>query len=407
MKLKTARDSLKNTYIIGNLLFLMFLLDSNSNKLKVSLIIIISMSLYYLLNIFNFDCERFKKREILFMTFSNTLLLFFLTIDAHIDITWYKLALIFTGIFIYQLGFKISILKFFTRKLNIYLVGDNEKTDYLKDRLKEDSIYQIGKKEDFDILVDTCKMSINSNIDDYLEYRCKGKVIYNYSGFLELLDHKIPVKEIEKKYFIYEAGFYITHNKFEQKLKRLVDIVCSLIILSITWPIMLISGIIVKLESRGPAIFKQSRIGLNGHEYMLYKFRSMRLHDEDKYSKYSQGASDNRITKFGKFMRKSRIDELPQVFNILKGEMSFVGPRPEWDKLGREYEQKLPYYKLRYMVKPGATGWAQINYPYGANLEDTLRKLEYDLYYIRKQNFLMDVQVLFETVKVVLFGKGH
>lgn len=408
MKGRTTRDSLATIYTVGNLLllFLMFESITNSINFKIIFLITLSMSLQYLLSIFNFDCERFKKREIFYMIFSNVSLFLF-GIYGKINIIWYQMGLIFIVNFIYQLIFKFIILEFFTQKLNIYLVGNDEKIYDLKEKLKDNQVYKLGDKDNFDILVDTSNLSLKSNIDEYLDYRCKGKIIYSYSGFIELLENKIPVEEIEKKYFIYEKGFCITHNKFEQKLKRLTDIVYSLIIIFITWPIMLISGIIVRLESRGPVLFKQPRIGLNGYIYTLYKFRSMKLHDEDKYSKYSQGSSDERITRFGKIMRKTRIDELPQIFNILKGEMSFVGPRPEWDKLGKEYEKELPYYKMRYMVKPGVTGWAQVKYPYGANLEDTLRKLEYDLYYIKKQNFLMDVQVLFETVKIVLFGKGQ
>lgn len=188
-------------------------------------------------------------------------------------------------------------------------------------------------------------------------------------------------------------------------MKRGADLVIASTLMILLSPVALIAAILIKLESKGPIIFKQVRIGENMVPFKVYKFRSMKIHDPKKYSKYAQD-NDNRVTKIGNFMRKTRIDELPQLFCILKGTMSFVGPRPEWDILAKEYEKQIPYYNLRHMIKPGLTGWAQVMYPYGENIEDTKRKLEYDLYYLKHQDLILDVLIILKTVKVILFGKG-
>ena len=168
---------------------------------------------------------------------------------------------------------------------------------------------------------------------------------------------------------------------------------------------MLLTAIVVRLESPGPVIYKQDRVGLFEKEFTVYKFRSMRA-DAEKNGAVWASAQDARVTKFGKFIRKVRIDELPQIWNILKGDMSFIGPRPERMAFVRQLKETIPYYSLRHTVKPGLTGWAQVCYPYGASEEDARRKLEYDLYYIKNMSILLDINIIFKTVGVVLFPKG-
>ena len=191
----------------------------------------------------------------------------------------------------------------------------------------------------------------------------------------------------------------------QKNIKRGIDLILALTLMVILSPLALITAIIIKMESKGPVIFKQTRIGENMKPFKVYKFRSMRIHDPEKYSKYTLD-NDTRVTNFGKFMRKTRIDELPQLFCIVKGTMSFVGPRPEWDLLVEEYKEKIPYYNLRHMIKPGITGWAQVMYPYGECVEDAKRKLEYDLYYLKHQDLILDVLTIMKTAKIVIFGKG-
>ncbi len=196
-------------------------------------------------------------------------------------------------------------------------------------------------------------------------------------------------------------------TEWERKLKRLMDIVVSLIILILSLPITIITAIFIKLESPGPVIFKQERVGLNGKIFKIYKFRSMINDAEKKTGPVWAGKNDPRITKVGKFIRKVRIDEIPQMVNVLKGEMSLVGPRPERPYFVEKFAKEIPFYKRRLLVKPGITGWAQVKHKYDESIEDVKTKLKYDLFYIENMSIRMDLKILFRTVFTVLLGKGH
>ena len=237
------------------------------------------------------------------------------------------------------------------------------------------------------------------------ELKVNGLKVLSYEIFNEEIQKKIDASKIDEEWLLQSNGFDILNDGMQKNMKRGADLVIATTLMILLSPVALIAAILIKLESKGPIIFKQVRIGENMVPFKVYKFRSMKIHDPEKYSKYAQD-NDNRVTKIGNFMRKTRIDELPQLFCILKGTMSFVGPRPEWDILAKEYEKQIPYYNLRHMIKPGLTGWAQVMYPYGENIEDTKRKLEYDLYYLKHQDLILDVLIILKTVKVILFGKG-
>ena len=237
------------------------------------------------------------------------------------------------------------------------------------------------------------------------DLKINGLKVLSYEIFNEEIQKKIDASKIDEEWLLQSNGFDILNDGMQKNMKRGVDLVIASTLMILLSPMALIVAILIKLESKGPVIFKQVRIGENMVPFKVYKFRSMKIHDPQKYSKYAQD-NDNRVTKIGNFIRKTRIDELPQLFCILKGTMSFVGPRPEWDILAKEYEKQIPYYNLRHMIKPGLTGWAQVMYPYGENIEDTKRKLEYDLYYLKHQDLILDVLIIFKTVKVILFGKG-
>lgn len=268
-----------------------------------------------------------------------------------------------------------------------------------------EDVYDISKKYGICqiVLLDSIQDKIK---EDIVRLKVNGVKVISYMEFIEQTGGKVDVSKINNSWIIKSQGFEILNNDFNKRLKRLIDLIAALLVLIPSLPIMVIAAIIVKLESRGPIIFKQDRVGLAGEVFKIYKFRSMKLHDESKHSKYAQ-EKDNRITKFGNFMRKTRIDELPQLWNVFNGTMSFVGPRAEWNKLHDEYARQIPFYFLRASVKPGLTGWAQVMYPYGANLQDTINKLEYDLYYIKYQNFTFDVIIIIKTIKIVLFGMGR
>jgi exopolysaccharide biosynthesis polyprenyl glycosylphosphotransferase len=190
----------------------------------------------------------------------------------------------------------------------------------------------------------------------------------------------------------FNQGFWRT------AVKRLFDIVCSLVLIVIGAPIMLAAALAIKLDSRGPVLYRQERVGLNGRPFLVTKFRSMRQDAEQDGQPRWATVQDDRVTRVGAFMRKTRIDELPQLFNVLKGEMSLVGPRPERPFFVEQLTEQIPYFAVRQSVKPGVTGWAQVRYQYGATVEDAAEKLQYDLYYVKNHSLFLDIMVLFETV---------
>jgi len=231
----------------------------------------------------------------------------------------------------------------------------------------------------------------------------RGVPTYTLELFHQVYWRKIPLYRLNQTW-LFQEGFKITREPVFERLKRLSDIFLSLFALTAGAPLFVVIALAIWVDDRGPVLFRQTRIGKNREPFRLFKFRTMRPNDgKDAYTQ----VGDMRITRIGKFLRASRLDELPQMLNVLLGDMSLIGPRAEWDKLVDHYEEKIPCYHFRHLVKPGITGWAQVNYPYGANLDDTLRKLEYDLYYIRHFSFLIDAAIVLKTIHIMLFGKGR
>ena len=188
--------------------------------------------------------------------------------------------------------------------------------------------------------------------------------------------------------------------------KRIFDVFLALGLLIVLMPVFIIISIIIFMQDFGTPIFKQIRVGKGGKEFTFYKFRSMRI-DAEKNGAQMASENDDRTTSIGKFIRKYRVDELPQILNVIRGDMGFVGPRPERPEFVQQLIKNLPYYNERHNVKPGLTGWAQLKYPYGSTEEDSLEKLKYDLYYIKHRSFMLDLLILIRTVEIVLFGKGR
>ena len=243
-------------------------------------------------------------------------------------------------------------------------------------------------------------------INTILKIRMNGVEVKSYFDYMQEETYKIDVELINNEWLLYGYGFKILHSPIHNRIKRIFDISMAVVIGILTSPIMLITALIVKLESPGPVIYSQARVGEHNVEFNVHKFRSMRNDAEKDGAKWAV-KNDPRVTKFGNFMRKTRIDELPQLLNVLKGEMSFIGPRPERMVFIKDLEKVIPYYNLRHLVKPGLTGWAQVMYPYGASVEDAERKLEYDLYYIKHHSISLDIAIMFMTLKTVVFGKGR
>lgn len=236
--------------------------------------------------------------------------------------------------------------------------------------------------------------------------RLNGTPIFSLSDFFESFLFLVPVNEINNDWFIRAEGFTMLHSSVNVRLKRALDIIAALLLLVVTLPICILTAVIIKCVSRGPILFSQTRVGLKGEPFTLYKFRTMVLGSESDGAQWAQ-SNDERIILFGRFLRATRIDELPQCWNILKGEMSIIGPRPERPEFTERLGEEIPYYDLRHIVKPGLTGWAQVSYPYGASVEDALRKLQYDLYYIKNYSLILDLNILLRTVLVTLGRKGR
>ena len=195
--------------------------------------------------------------------------------------------------------------------------------------------------------------------------------------------------------------------EWEKKLKRISDVIISFIILVLTLPLNIFVALLIKLDSKGPILFKQERIGMNNKKFKIYKFRSMYQDAEKNTGPVWSTKDDPRVTRIGKIIRQLRIDEIPQMFNVLKGEMSLVGPRPERPYFVEQLSQQIPYYRRRLKVRPGITGWAQVKHKYDESIEDVKVKLRYDLFYIENMSLRMDIKILARTILVVLFGKGH
>ena len=243
-------------------------------------------------------------------------------------------------------------------------------------------------------------------IQKLMKARFSGLRVYDLADFYEQRWFKVPVMHTQRGWLLFAHGFDLLHSALALRLKRLLDIVVSVILLIVCIPVMLIIAIAVRLESRGPAWFRQTRTGLNGKEFEIMKFRSMYVDAEKDGPKWAS-ARDPRVTKVGRLLRILRLDELPQLLNVIKGEMSFIGPRPERPVFIRELEKQIPFYDLRQLVRPGITGWAQVMYTYGATMDDALEKLQYDLYYIKNYSLLLDFAILLKTLRVVMLGRGR
>ncbi len=239
---------------------------------------------------------------------------------------------------------------------------------------------------------------------ELLECRLMGIRITELSAFFERETGLLPVESLNAGWIIHADGF---ENGIARDIsKRIFDLCASGLLLIVSFPVMLLAAMLIFLESGAPILYRQERVGQDDYVFTIYKFRSMRLDAEKAGKPQWASANDDRITRVGKLLRKLRIDELPQIFNVFRGDMSFVGPRPERPFFVEKLANEITYYKYRHSVKPGITGWAQVRYAYGASIEDSIEKLQYDLYYVKNHGLFLDLLIMLATVQVVLFGKG-
>ena len=241
-------------------------------------------------------------------------------------------------------------------------------------------------------------------VEALLTCKMQGVHVEDGTTFYEKISGKIMLENLRPSWMIFSAGFSI--SPLLQLLKRLGDILLAGLGLVVAAPLLPVIAMLIKIESRGPVFFTQERVGQNGQLFVLIKFRSMYVDAEEATGPVYADANDPRITGVGRWLRCMRLDELPQLLNVLKGEMSFVGPRPERPFFVQQYTKEIPYYAQRLSVKPGITGWAQVNYPYGATPEDAVEKLRLDLYYIKNMSLLLDLFIVLKTAKIAVLGQG-
>jgi sugar transferase (PEP-CTERM system associated) len=242
------------------------------------------------------------------------------------------------------------------------------------------------------------------DMDQLLECKTSGISVETCSDYFERLTGKIMLQGLRKSWLIYSDGFLVVPSI--QAVKRLCDLLAALVGLVLTAPVMLLTMLAVRLDSPGPIFFRQERLGRNGRPFVIWKLRSMRQDAEAPGVPQWAEENDPRITRVGRWLRKLRLDELPQLWNVLKGDMSLVGPRPERPEFAKQLSELSVFYSQRLVVRPGITGWAQIRAPYAATFEDSLDKLSYDLYYVKNLSLALDASILGSTIKIVLFGRG-
>jgi sugar transferase (PEP-CTERM system associated) len=239
---------------------------------------------------------------------------------------------------------------------------------------------------------------------EILNCKMSGIDVLDAPSFYEEIAGKLFLENIRPSWFIFSDGFRITPlNKINKRMFDIVIATCGLLIAA---PLIPIIALLIKIDSPGPIFFRQIRVGERETNFMLYKFRTMFQDAERGTGAVWAQNKDKRVTRVGTFLRKARLDEMPQLFNVLRGDMSFIGPRPERPEFVEKLKEIIPYYSERHFVKPGVTGWAQVKYRYGASIEDAIEKLRYDLYYIKNLSLFLDMLILIETIKVVLFGRG-
>lgn len=241
-------------------------------------------------------------------------------------------------------------------------------------------------------------------VTQLLECKLKGVEIIELSSFFERHNGHLQLDSMNASWMILAEGFQ--QGMLRDTVKRLFDLLISIVMLVATLPVMALAALLIKLESPGSVLYRQERVGAGGKCFTILKFRSMRTDAEPDGKPRWASLNDSRVTLVGRVIRRTRIDELPQIFNVFFGDMSFVGPRPERPYFVQDLTQQIPYYGVRHTVKPGITGWAQVRYAYGSTVDDALHKLQYDLYYVKNHSLFLDLMILFQTVQVVLWGKG-
>lgn len=310
---------------------------------------------------------------------------------------------------------------------NVLIIGRNKETEELIKHIKDNPqlgyyIKKIISEEETHLVFNLIEIVIKENIQTIVTvrdphqdgtlvrnlYHCLPLKItlFDLPNFYERLTGKIPVSVIEEIWFL--ENLMTSQKNIYETLKRGLDFVSALVLGLSTLPLYPLLALLIKLDSPGPVFYRQKRVGRDSEIFKVIKFRSM-IQEAEQHGAQWAAKNDPRVTKIGKFLRKTRLDEIPQLWNVLKGEMSFAGPRPERPEFvfGTSMQRKIPFYQIRHLIKPGLTGWAQINFQYGSSYEDTLGKLQYDFYYLKNRSFLLDLAIILKTIKIILGGGGR
>ncbi len=384
---------------------------------------------YYLTDFLEFEYTGEKFRLWITSAIINILLSLFLWSFSKSIVLFYKFILFWT----FSNILRILLSEFNKNKIKGGFVGSKkrfeeydyslcfkslESLEYIGDFSKQEELLNYIERNGINLIIVEEEIA-KKNSKEFLNLKLKGIKMFLPWQYRETVEKKIDVRGISENWFLNNQGFDILSDTFQRKIKRILDIVAAIIIGIFSAPIIALTVINMKIlgilnkKNSGPIFFKQKRIGIKNEAFEIIKIRSMITKEHwaevgfDPNKESWTEKNDPRITKFGVFLRKTRIDELPQLLNVLKGDMSFIGPRPESIEYVEVLDKEIPFYGLRHTVLPGLTGWAQVMYPYGASVEDALHKLEYDLYYIKHQTFMMDLMIFFKTIKIVVFGRGR
>lgn len=289
-------------------------------------------------------------------------------------------------------------------------------TETLVDQAPQEGVHVVGYWDDLEkVLLDRQIAGIiviapekvpPAKIDQLIRVRISGMRVYTISDFYEKFLTRVPVFHLNPQWLATTNGFELIHNPIGLRFKRYLDVVAAVTFGILILPILGLLSTAILLSMGRPVFYRQVRVGENGVLFKVNKFRSM-VNNAEKHGPQYAKAIDSRVTSLGRILRQFRLDELPQVWNVLKGDMSFIGPRPERPEFVKDLEREIPYYDLRHIIKPGITGWAQVMYGYGENVKDSIEKLQYDLYYIKNYSLLLDISIIVRSIKVILFGAGR
>lgn len=283
---------------------------------------------------------------------------------------------------------------------------DGHKIGHVKVMAGPTALTALTQKKNIDaIVVAITKEKRPELLGALLAVKAQGVMVYDVPLLYEELTGKLPVEHLSDGWMVFTQFNGLKRGIYSSRMKRIFDVLLSFIGLALALPIMIVSAIAVKLDSRGPVLFRQKRIGINGRPFNIIKIRTMQVGKEND-RRFAGQKRDPRITRVGRLLRMLRLDELPQMLNVLKGDMSFIGPRSLIEEEVNEFQSKIPYFGLRHAVRPGITGWAQVHFRHGTSIEDGLEKLKYDLYYVKNLSFRLDLHILIKTIHIVLLGKG-